>query len=342
MRKIAIIGGTGIYSPETLQCFEEKVIQTPYGAALCNIGTMCGNQVIFITRHGVGHKTAPHKVNYRANIWALKSLGTEEIFATTAVGSLNPDMEPGHFVVCDQVLDFTKSRINTFYDNPERGVAHVDFTNPYCPRLRDKVINCLYKTDIIFHKKGTSPNPLKIMFCAHIDEVGFMVRHISDIGFVYLVALGSVLNKSKEMAQSLNNVSEAIQEMATTYRNTEQVNYGEGNNKIGNKQIFLSELLNNLEPYKENMLYEDIADTEGEIVSEIFDFLLDKQEITTQDLLKIFADCNSYVVGLEDKNISKYLEENISQMVRVINVSYKISKSNFIWRKKVEENQKNI
>ena len=93
MRKIAIIGGTGIYSPETLQCFEEKVIQTPYGAALCNIGTMCGNQVIFITRHGVGHKTAPHKVNYRANIWALKSLGTEEIFATTAVGSLNPDME---------------------------------------------------------------------------------------------------------------------------------------------------------------------------------------------------------------------------------------------------------
>ena len=96
MRKIAIIGGTGIYSPETLQCFEEKVIQTPYGAALCNIGTMCGNQVIFITRHGVGHKTAPHKVNYRANIWALKSLGTEEIFATTAVGSLNPDMEPGH------------------------------------------------------------------------------------------------------------------------------------------------------------------------------------------------------------------------------------------------------
>ena len=154
MRKIAIIGGTGIYSPETLQCFEEKVIQTPYGAALCNIGTMCGNQVIFITRHGVGHKTAPHKVNYRANIWALKSLGTEEIFATTAVGSLNPDMEPGHFVLCDQVLDFTKSRINTFYDNPERGVAHVDFTNPYCPRLRDKVINCLYKTDIIFHKKG--------------------------------------------------------------------------------------------------------------------------------------------------------------------------------------------
>lgn len=154
MRKIAIIGGTGVYSPETLQSFEKKIIETPYGQALCNIGKLFEKQVIFITRHGVGHKTAPHKINYRANIWALKSLGTEEIFATTAVGSLNPKMLPGHFVVCDQILDFTKSRINTFYDTSERGVAHVDFTNPYCPRLRKKVISCLEKTHITFHKSG--------------------------------------------------------------------------------------------------------------------------------------------------------------------------------------------
>lgn len=154
MRKIAIIGGTGIYSPEALSGFEQKVVETPYGQALCNIGEMAGNQVVFITRHGVGHKTPPHKVNYRANIWALKSLGTEEIFATTAVGSLNPEMKAGHFVVCDNVLDFTKSRINTFYDTPERGVAHVDFTYPYCPVLREKVIKCLEKTDITFHDHG--------------------------------------------------------------------------------------------------------------------------------------------------------------------------------------------
>lgn len=155
MRKIAIIGGTGIYSPEALSGFESKIIQTPYGPALCNIGEMSGNMVVFITRHGVGHKTPPHKVNYRANIWALKSLGVEEIFATTAVGSLNKEMKAGHFVVCDQVLDFTKSRINTFYDTPERGVAHVDFTNPYCPVLREKVINCLKNTNIVFHEHGT-------------------------------------------------------------------------------------------------------------------------------------------------------------------------------------------
>ena len=79
MRKIAIIGGTGVYSPEALGGFEEKVIKTPYGDALCKMGSLYGNQVVFITRHGAGHSVPPHKVNYRANIWALKSLGTEEI-----------------------------------------------------------------------------------------------------------------------------------------------------------------------------------------------------------------------------------------------------------------------
>lgn len=154
MRKIAIIGGTGVYSPDALGGFEERVIKTPYGDALCKMGSLYGNQVVFITRHGAGHSVPPHKVNYRANIWALKSLGTEEIFATTAVGSLNKEMKAGHFVVCDQAIDFTKSRVNTFYDTPERGVAHVDFTNPYCPRLRAKVIKCLERSDIPFHKTG--------------------------------------------------------------------------------------------------------------------------------------------------------------------------------------------
>ena len=155
MRIIGIIGGTGIYNPNTFNGFTEKIIETPYGQAKTLGGSMAGNTVFFVTRHGVGHTTAPHKVNYRANIWALKSLGVEEIFATTAVGSLNPEMTTGHFVVCDQILDFTKSRINTFYDSPERGVAHVDFTFPYCPRLREKVISCLSETEIPFHSQGT-------------------------------------------------------------------------------------------------------------------------------------------------------------------------------------------
>lgn len=109
-----------------------------------------------------------------------------------------------------------------------------------------------------------------------------------------------------------------------------------------NKQIFICELLNNLEPYKENMLYEDISQTDGIIIDEIFTTLLEKQEIDKQDLLEIFAKCNSYIIGFDDKDVSKYLEDNISQIVRAINISYKVSKSNFIWRKKVEENKKNM
>lgn len=144
------------------------------------------------------------------------------------------------------------------------------------------------------------------------------------------------LNKSKEVAESLNHVSEAIQEMATTYHQVDTSSYD------ANKQIFITELLSNLEPYKDNMLYEDIVDTEGRIIDEIFKYLLDKQEIDRQALLEVFAKCNSYIVGFDDEDVSRYLEENISQIIRTINISYKVAKSDFIWKKRVEENQKNM
>lgn len=154
MRKIAIIGGTGVEDAEEFALFEEKIVNTPYGQALCKLGELAGNMVVFLSRHGVTHNVAPHKVNYRANIWALKSLGVEEIFATTAVGSLNKEMGVGHFVVCSNILDFSKNRVSTFYDTPERGVVHCDFTNPYCPEGRAKVIKCLEKLGITYHQEG--------------------------------------------------------------------------------------------------------------------------------------------------------------------------------------------
>ncbi len=148
------------------------------------------------------------------------------------------------------------------------------------------------------------------------------------------------LNKSKETAERLNNVSDTIQEMAKTYKTRETEI-----EKVpvqSNKEIFISELLDNLSGYEDNMLYDDISKTDGPIVDEIFKVLVDKQEITRESLLEIFAKCNSYIVGFDDKKISGFLEENIAQMVRVINMSYKISKSNFVWQKKFEENKKNI
>lgn len=148
------------------------------------------------------------------------------------------------------------------------------------------------------------------------------------------------LNKSKETAERLNNVSDTIQEMAKSYKIEE--NTIEEEPIQSNKDIFISELLDNLKGYENNMLYEDMTNTEGQIVDEIFKLLIDKQEITREQLLEIFAKCNSYIVGFDDKKISEYLEDNISQMVRVINMSYKISKSSFVWKKKFEENKKNI
>lgn len=148
------------------------------------------------------------------------------------------------------------------------------------------------------------------------------------------------LNKSKETAERLNNVSDTIQEMAKTYK-IEEVQTSEQSIN-NNKEIFVSELLDNLNGYENNMLYEDISKVDEQIVNEIFNLLIDKQQITREQLLEIFAKCNSYIIGFDDKKVSQYLEENITQMIKVINMSYKISKSNFVWQKKFEENKKNI
>lgn len=148
------------------------------------------------------------------------------------------------------------------------------------------------------------------------------------------------LNKSKETAERLNNVSETIQEMAKNYTISDE--FVDNQPIKSNKEIFVSELLDNLNGYENNMLYEDISKVDGLIVDSIFNLLIDKQEITREQLLEIFAKCNSYIIGFDDKQISDFLESNIQQMVRVINMSYKISKSNFVWKKRFEENKKNI
>ena len=146
------------------------------------------------------------------------------------------------------------------------------------------------------------------------------------------------LTREKETVEKLNNVSETIKKMANAYAK-EEYSIEE---KEENKQIFINELLNNLEAYKDNLLYEDIANVNGKIVDEIFDFLLEKQEIEREDLLKIFADCNSYIIGFDDKEVSGYLEENILQILRILNISYKVSKNNFVWKRKLEESKKNM
>ena len=149
------------------------------------------------------------------------------------------------------------------------------------------------------------------------------------------------LTREKETVEKLNHVSETIKEMANSYAKEKQNAYTI-EEKEDNKQIFINELLNNIEPYKDNLLYEDIVNANGKIIDEVFNKLLEKQEIERADLLKIFADCNSYIVGFDDKEVSQYLEENILQVLRIINISYKVSKNNFVWKRKLEESKKNM
>lgn len=155
MARIAIIGGTGLYDPRILSDVREGKVTTPYGEVEYKAGEYAGEAVAFIPRHGSRHSIPPHLINYRANIWAMKKIGVQCIIATTAVGSLNPAMEPGHFVLTDQFLDFTKNRVSTFYEGGERGVVHVDLTEPYCPTLRAVLTQAARDNNITVHDRGT-------------------------------------------------------------------------------------------------------------------------------------------------------------------------------------------
>ncbi|HEX3032236.1 MAG TPA: S-methyl-5'-thioadenosine phosphorylase [Bacillota bacterium] len=132
----AIIGGTGVYDPKILTDTREEKVHTNYGDVVVKVGSYHGKEIAFLPRHGAKHSVPPHLINYRANISALKQLGVTKILATAAVGSLNPAMLPGDFVLVDQFMDFTKNRAATFFEGGSQGVVHIDLTEPYCKELR--------------------------------------------------------------------------------------------------------------------------------------------------------------------------------------------------------------
>lgn len=155
MVELAIIGGTGVYDPRMLDNIREVTQDTAYGKVSLTIGQYDGQEIAFIPRHGSKHSVPPHLINYRANIMGLSQLGVKSILATAAVGSLNLDLKPGMFVLADQFLDFTKSRINTFYDGGEQGVIHCDMTVPYCPELRQAVTQAAQECGFGLQNGGT-------------------------------------------------------------------------------------------------------------------------------------------------------------------------------------------
>lgn len=136
MVKIGIIGGSGLDNPEILKNPEEIKVNTPYGKPSSNLtcGKIEGVNVAILARHGKDHSIYPSKVNFRANIWALKEYGCTHILAATAVGSLQEEIAPGHLVFPDQFIDFTRKRETTFFD--EEDVVHTPMAEPFCPMLR--------------------------------------------------------------------------------------------------------------------------------------------------------------------------------------------------------------
>ena len=138
MPKVGVIGGSAMDTIENLEVSHREMVNTPYGATSSPLlfGKMNGGEIVFIHRHGFGHTIAPHEINYRANIWALKELEVTHIIASGAVGGITEYMSPITLVVPDQIIDYTHSRNQTFYENNQEPVVHVDFTWPYDEQLR--------------------------------------------------------------------------------------------------------------------------------------------------------------------------------------------------------------
>lgn len=139
---LAVIGGSGLYQLEGLQVRQHKVARTPFGepSGPLTIGTIQGCELVFLARHGYGHTIAPHQVNYRANLWALKELGVARVVSVASVGGIRADLEPGMLLVPHQILDYTWGRAATFYEGGEAQVTHIDFTEPYTSAERARIL----------------------------------------------------------------------------------------------------------------------------------------------------------------------------------------------------------
>jgi 5'-methylthioinosine phosphorylase len=139
---VAIIGGTGLTSLDTLKITHRETQSTPYGQPSGPMihGELGGRPIVFLARHGRHHTLPPHKINYRANLWALHRLGVQKVIAVAAAGGIRNDMAPGVLAFPDQLVDYTWGRHGTFFEDNLTHVTHIDFTEPYCPELRARLI----------------------------------------------------------------------------------------------------------------------------------------------------------------------------------------------------------
>ena len=139
---LAVIGGSGLTELDNLTITHREVVRTPYGepSGALTFGELCGMPVVFLARHGYGHTIAPHRVNYAANLWALKHAGASSIVAVASVGGIRADLGPGVLLVPDQIIDYTWGRKSTYFEGAEEPVKHIDFTEPFDASLRIRLL----------------------------------------------------------------------------------------------------------------------------------------------------------------------------------------------------------
>lgn len=147
---VAIVGGTGLDRLEGLYAVDERLADTPYGAAsgpLC-LGQLEGRKVLFLARHGVNHHIPPHRINYQANLWALHHAGVRKVIAVAAVGGIAPEVAPGAVAVPDQLIDYTWGRAHTFSDGADTPLQHVEFAGPYDTSLRQQLLDAAMRVEV--------------------------------------------------------------------------------------------------------------------------------------------------------------------------------------------------
>jgi 5'-methylthioadenosine phosphorylase/5'-methylthioinosine phosphorylase len=157
MTTLAIIGGTGLTQLSDLKIIKRERLDTPYGAPSAEFvtGELNDKPVIFLARHGNPHTIAPHKINYRANIWGLKQLGVTQIIAVAAVGGITKQMSPAHIAIPDQLIDYSHGRKHTFFDDENYPVTHIDFSYPYNEKLRALLITAAANANIAITPEAT-------------------------------------------------------------------------------------------------------------------------------------------------------------------------------------------
>ncbi|MFC4161588.1 S-methyl-5'-thioinosine phosphorylase [Chitinimonas lacunae] len=139
---LAIIGGTGLTRLKNLKITHRQVARTPYGepSGALTFGEINDHHVVFLARHGYGHTIPPHEINYRANIWALAEQKVKRVISVCTVGGVRDDLKPGTLIIPDQIIDYTSNRRHTFFDGGDKPVVHIDFTEPYCNKLRRRLL----------------------------------------------------------------------------------------------------------------------------------------------------------------------------------------------------------